>query len=335
MFGHSSSSEIKNNDIINENDIMFENQKKNNNFFTSQNLKTIKYNYETEGKENFYKKNYTGNKNSIEIKKNERKFSKLLKKKYTFNPYEEIIKLATEDNKYFNKIRSTEKIIEYNNESKKLNNNLSNNIEVEEEYDLIDLTSSRKFRKNNDYNIEEQFEENFKIECPVKYKSKIYHLILRRHILILIDEKDKLNEIIELREKRPILILDFDFLSAFSFVDFKNFQFKINIVGYKNEFIFKIENDKLLFTKLIVYLNFILSQSKGNKEIQMSTILRGDMFFKFYFLNENKLSKNARSGDILIFKGYECGSKCQRFFTCEDYGKIIIYIIVRSCCNFI
>ncbi len=49
-------------------------------------------------------------------------------------------------------------------------------------------------------------------------------------------------------------------------------------------------------------------------------------------MTEKDFAENAKTGDLLLFRGFELPGKCQRFFTQADYGNINynIYITLHK-----
>ena len=217
--------------------------------------------------------------------------------------------------------------------------NLSFQTEDELNYQVKNEEIPNKFNKHKlQIRVEHEFNQLFMIETSIELKEglffKKYHMILKKNILILIKEEAKLEQNMDIKLKTPHLVFDFDFLTAACFVNSKNLTFIIKIIGTKKEFKFRLfQKNKELFIKVSQYLNYFIKQSKGNKEVMFNIVLRGDLFYKYFFLNEIDLTNSAKTGDILLFKGSEIASRCQRMLTCEDYGKLNnkLYII-RSCC---
>ncbi len=203
----------------------------------------------------------------------------------------------------------------------------SSNPEIDNDSKIVSTFVLKLNKFKFQQKVMEEFDNVFKIESPILYKDGLffheYTLVVRKNKVILLDNKANRTSIIpEIKEKSPFVILDFDYVSVVLTKDTNNHSFTLNIIGTKKSFIFKLKyKNDTLFSSIISFINYFISQSKGHKEILLNTVLRGDMFYKSYFMYESELTTQAKTGDILIFRGYECGSKLQRSLTCEQYGK--------------
>ena len=207
---------------------------------------------------------------------------------------------------------------------------------------MIYLNSYRsyweKFQRINFFEFE--FENTFNLSCDVEYKEMIgfntYRMKLNKNKLVLFnripsnknkgkykiyeDQFKKTN--MKIIDQIPYLVLDFDFISCEVKVFSEKSLVEIYVFGSSKVFIFKIEERKL-FELFIVYLHYFIGNSEGFKEKLFSIVLRED-FYKNYFITESQFKNNAKTGDILIFKGFEITANCQRCITCENYGKLLI-----------
>lgn len=173
-----------------------------------------------------------------------------------------------------------------------------------------------------------EFKKRFKISSRVMYKEKgsykEYRFILKSNILILLNTLLAFNEN-EDHYTNPYLILDFDFISVMVYLSSAKFSFRIEVVGYDNSFEFKFGN-KAIYDQVTYYLKHFVSNSKGQKEILLNVVMRKLTFYKHYFVEETSLGSIAKTGDILLFRGFEFNSKLQRFFTGGTYGKQTTHI---------
>lgn len=176
--------------------------------------------------------------------------------------------------------------------------------------------------------VEANFDELFRIESPISYKEgrsyNNYHMILRSNIFILTQSRENsklFNH--SYYERAPKLVLDFDLVSVTCVVNPSKNQFTI-VMPNGNEFHFQVPvKDSSLFNKVVIYLNYIIQSSKGNKEMKSDLCSYLD-FHKSYRISEHDFFLNSKTGDILLFRGFEFPSKCQRFLTSEEYGKLTI-----------
>lgn len=189
--------------------------------------------------------------------------------------------------------------------------------------------------------IEWEFENCFQLEADIEYKETFgystYSCKLEKNKLILYNrrniksdnkkfDKSSLPKVV--LNSNPILVLDFDFISVKTEIKTDVKTIKIEVIGAKKTFIFRIK-DKILFEKFIHFLHFFVTNSKGYKKNLFNICMKSD-FYKNLHITENAYKLNAKSGDIILFKGFEFPARCQRFITCENYGKVIIKL--RSCC---
>lgn len=196
-------------------------------------------------------------------------------------------------------------------------------------YELISLNSYfshlTKFRFQ--LQIEAEFEENFRIESSILFKEgfgfKKYKIVLKSNKLLLINPSNKFkssNESSQIMiEKNPWIILDFDFMSVSCYTNALKQQFEL-VAPTGTKFLFQVEGkDKTLYDRLIIYLNHIIQASKGFRDLLTSICFQSN-FFKSYYMSELDFVHSARTGDILLFRGFEFPAKCQRMLTCEEYG---------------
>ena len=131
----------------------------------------------------------------------------------------------------------------------------------------------------------------------------------------------------------PIVSLDFDLISA-HIVTFKSQKkFNIIILGSNNlekentkTIYFSMQNtsDKL-FNEMIQLISKAIYLSRGFKYNLFEVSLR-KYFYKDYFLKVNLFEEIAKTGDILLFRGFQKHSKCQRSFTGADYDHVALIV---------
>ena len=131
----------------------------------------------------------------------------------------------------------------------------------------------------------------------------------------------------------PIVSLDFDLISA-RIITFKSQKkFNIIILGSNNlekentkTIYFSMENssDKL-FNEMIQLISKAIYLSRGFKYNLFEVSLR-KYFYKDYFLKVDVFEEIAKTGDILLFRGFQKHSKCQRSFTGADYDHVALIV---------
>jgi len=131
----------------------------------------------------------------------------------------------------------------------------------------------------------------------------------------------------------PIVSLDFDLISA-RIITFKS-QKKFNIIilgshnlkkGNTKTIYFSMQNssDKL-FNEIINLISKAIYLSRGFKYNLFEVSLRKN-FYKDYFLKIDVFEEIAKTGDILLFRGFQKHSKCQRSLTGADYDHVALLV---------
>jgi len=194
-------------------------------------------------------------------------------------------------------------------------------INYEEDLSLNQTNNTlNNIRSNLNLNFESDFQyesTSFEFSTGYFYSNVKVKLEYCRIICSSLKEKHKIinnKEII----LRPLLCLDFNLVTAKVYVNRPKKEFRIMVLGCKEAFKFRVKSDSVLDTFLI-YLNYYVSISKGAKQNLLAVSLRKD-FYKKYYMTEKQFSEKSKTGDILLFRGFEFPSKCQRFFTQAEYG---------------
>ena len=131
----------------------------------------------------------------------------------------------------------------------------------------------------------------------------------------------------------PIVSLDFDLISA-RIITFKS-QKKFNIIILGSHDL-KKENTKTIyfsmhnssdkiFNEIIKLISKAIYLSRGFKYNLFEVSLRKN-FYKDYFLKNDVFEGIAKTGDILLFRGFEKHSKCQRSLTGADYDHVALLV---------
>ena len=131
----------------------------------------------------------------------------------------------------------------------------------------------------------------------------------------------------------PLVSLDFDLISAHIITFKSQKKFNIIILGSNNlekestkTIYFSMENssDKL-FNEMIQLISKAIYLSRGFKYNLFEVSLR-KYFYKDYFLKVDLFEEIAKTGDILLFRGFQKHSKCQRSFTGADYDHVALIV---------
>ena len=191
---------------------------------------------------------------------------------------------------------------------------------------------------------------HFSATCKVK-AHLLFHegrIMITDKKLLVIKKTTKKNVYINSKERKkyltqqkleqynishPIVSLDFDLISA-RIITFKSQKkFNIIILGSNNlekentkTIYFSMENssDKL-FNEMIQLISKAIYLSRGFKYNLFEVSLR-KYFYKDYFLKVDVFEEIAKTGDILLFRGFQKHSKCQRSFTGADYDHVALIV---------
>ena len=121
----------------------------------------------------------------------------------------------------------------------------------------------------------------------------------------------------------PILNLNFNLITASLSINIKKYEISIHILTLKElTFTLKlpIRNSQLLKKLYIMIQNSILN-SHGYY-MNLFGISLNKNFFQNYYISYKNFEYKAKTGDILLFKGYMCPSKLQRTYTKSEYDHV-------------
>ena len=191
---------------------------------------------------------------------------------------------------------------------------------------------------------------HFSSTCKVK-AHLLFHegrIMITDKKLLVIKKTTKKNVYINSKERKkyltqqkleqynishPLVSLDFDLISAHIITFKSQKKFNIIILGSNNlekestkTIYFSMENssDKL-FNEMIQLISKAIYLSRGFKYNLFEVSLR-KYFYKDYFLKVDLFEEIAKTGDILLFRGFQKHSKCQRSFTGADYDHVALIV---------
>ena len=191
---------------------------------------------------------------------------------------------------------------------------------------------------------------HFSATCKVK-AHLLFHegrIMITDKKLLVIKKTTKKNVYINSKERKkyltqqkleqynishPLVSLDFDLISAHIITFKSQKKFNIIILGSNNlekentkTIYFSMENssDKL-FNEMIQLISKAIYLSRGFKYNLFEVSLR-KYFYKDYFLKVDLFEEIAKTGDILLFRGFQKHSKCQRSFTGADYDHVALIV---------
>ena len=124
----------------------------------------------------------------------------------------------------------------------------------------------------------------------------------------------------------PLLTLNFNLLSCILLINKNNInEFQIMILGWKNKFSFII-NDTILFKKYVFLIHNLIKNTDGSHRNLLGLSLRNNIFYKEIYITLYEFEKEAKTGDLLLFKTMDSYANCQRFFTCDEYDHVGIIL---------
>ena len=120
----------------------------------------------------------------------------------------------------------------------------------------------------------------------------------------------------------PLLCINFNLLSCILLIN-KNkvYEFQIMILGTKNKFSFII-NDKILFNRFTYLIQNLIRNTDGSRNNKLGLSLRNNKFYKEIYITPYEFEKEAKTGDLLLFKTLDICADCQRCFTCDNYDHV-------------
>ena len=188
------------------------------------------------------------------------------------------------------------------------------------------------------------------LESPILFKGlndksyKEYHLSLNKEYLVLYSildnnkKKQKLNSLhyrsvseINLHFKNiydiyhPKFCINFNLMTVFLTINSKTKEIILNILSTKI-LIFKLKipnQNNELFTRIINVLQSQIQNSRGYYMNLFGISLRKDFSYN-YFIKASEFEYKEKTGDILLFKGFEFSAKLQRLYTKKDYDHVAI-----------
>ena len=123
----------------------------------------------------------------------------------------------------------------------------------------------------------------------------------------------------------PKFCLNFNLITSFLTTIPEKYEILINvlsskIITYKLKIINK---NKELYIKILDNLQSTIINSRGYYINLLGITLRNN-FSSFYFMKASEFEYKAKTGDILLFKGFECPARLQRFYTKNEYDHVAI-----------
>ena len=149
------------------------------------------------------------------------------------------------------------------------------------------------------------------------------------------DEPNNINKDtlkIDYELSHPLLCLNFNLLSCKLLLNKNNmnkknsnFEIKILILGSSKIVSFTNPNYGI-YQKLIYKIGSMIYNSDGYKRNKLGLSLRNEDFYKDTYINLKYFESTVKTGDLLLFRSYECLPNCQRFFTRDQYDHVCLII---------
>ena len=213
------------------------------------------------------------------------------------------------------------------------------------------LSFQQALKKRDKSFIEEYKRMEFSYSTTVEYKTKRlfkqHMLFLNNQKLYILDlpKKHKSPPLLSFKEsitfqnfrgfnlRYPVLTLNFDLVTAKLTVDKANYTMTILILGSPRKFEIRIKNNIDVFNTYAYLINSAIVRSEGNKMNLFGVSLRSSNFYKYNYISVDEFEHKAKTGDLLIFKGLECPSPLQRFFTGDEYDHVALLKYNKSTLN--
>ena len=151
-------------------------------------------------------------------------------------------------------------------------------------------------------------------------------------------QKDEPNNIdkntlkIDYELSHPLLCLNFNLLSCKLLLNKNNnnneninFEIKILILG-SSKIISIIFQNYEIYQKFAYKIGSMIRNSDGYKRNKLGLSLRNEDFYKDTYINLKYFESTVKTGDLLLFRSYECLPNCQRFFTRDQYDHVCLII---------
>ena len=124
----------------------------------------------------------------------------------------------------------------------------------------------------------------------------------------------------------PLLSLNFNLLSCILLINKQDInEFQIMTLGTKMKCSFIIK-EKEIFNKYIFLIQNLINNTDGSQQNKLGLSLRNDYFYKETYISPYDFEKEAKSGDLLLFRTIDTCANCQRLFTCDKYDHVGIIL---------
>jgi hypothetical protein len=126
----------------------------------------------------------------------------------------------------------------------------------------------------------------------------------------------------------PILFLNLNLLSCCYSINQHSLSFELHVLSSPHVITFQFRvpyNNNTIYQQIITLLRYLITGSRGYRANIMGVAIRSN-FYKQFYMSEVEFQYKAKTGDVLIFRGYDCYSKLQRCLTRSQYDHVGIVI---------
>ena len=129
----------------------------------------------------------------------------------------------------------------------------------------------------------------------------------------------------------PILFLDFNLVTADFKINKNLYEIYISVLSLENySFTLQLAHkSNVLFKSLVIHLQRNILSSFGYFNNVFGCSLRKS-FYSFYFIKNCDFENVAKTGDILLFKGFDKKSKLQRFYTKSEFDHVALLVRLKN-----
>ena len=188
---------------------------------------------------------------------------------------------------------------------------------------LKDVLTPRNITLRNEFKSQ-SFAMTTNVWLKEGHKFKEYPCMkLENSAITILKKKGGVNEF---DTDNPVLYINFNQCTTSFKIDKKNKIVVLSVLSYKPTFFtLKLPTSDEVYKTFITLLQTIIFTSKGRKTNLLGVSLR-PYFHQNYFLSHLEFEKKAKTGDILIFRGFECPAKLQRCYTHSEYDHVALLI---------
>ena len=130
----------------------------------------------------------------------------------------------------------------------------------------------------------------------------------------------------------PILFLDFNLVTADLKINKSFYEIYISVLSLENySFTLQIhqKSSENLFKSLVIHLQRNILSSFGYFNNILSCSIKKN-FFQYFYIKNTDFENVAKTGDLLLFKGFDKKSKLQRFYTKSEFDHVALLMRLNN-----